>query len=180
MLSNVAAAVGLALHVVEPHMNGIGGEAPALLYSAKERKVFAISGQGTAPEKATPQFFKENGIDMIPGDGLLPATVPASFDVWITLLTRFGTRSLRQVIAPAIRFAEQGFPTYPTLHNNIQANASLFLKQWPSTARIYLPNRKVPEIGQILVQRDLGITLRRLSADGKEGRKEPSPRARDC
>ena len=152
-------------------MNGIGGEAPALLYSAKERKVFVISGQGTAPEKATPQFFKENGIDMIPGDGFLPATVPASFDVWITLLTRFGTMSLRQVIAPAIRLAEQGFPTYPTLHNNIQANATLFLKQWPSTAKIYLPNRKVPETGQILVQRDLATTLRKLATAEKNGGK---------
>jgi len=148
-------------------MNGIGGEAPALLYSAKERKVFAISGQGTAPEKATLRFFEQNRIDLIPGDGFLPATVPASFDVWITLLTRFGTMPLRQVIAPAIRLAEQGFPTYPTLHESIQANATLFLKQWPSTARIYLPNRKVPETGQIIIQRDLATTLRMLATAEK-------------
>jgi gamma-glutamyltranspeptidase/glutathione hydrolase len=179
---DVAAAVGLALHVVEPHMNGIAGEAPALLYSAKERKVFAISGQGTAPEKATRQFFKENGIDMIPGDGFLPATVPASFDVWITLLTRFGTMNLRQVIAPAIRLAEQGFPIYPTLYRNIQANARLFLKQWPSTAKIYLPNRRVPKTGQVLVQRDLAKTLRKLAAAEKQGernRKRALTAARD-
>jgi gamma-glutamyltranspeptidase/glutathione hydrolase len=168
---DVAAAVGLALHVVEPHMNGIAGEAPVLLYSAKERKVFAISGQGTAPKRATPQFFKEIGIDMIPGDGLLPATVPASFDVWIALLTRFGTMSLRQVIAPAIRLAERGFPIYPTLHRNIQSNASMFLKQWPSTARIYLPNRRVPDTGQVLIQQDLADTLRKLAAAEKKGGK---------
>jgi gamma-glutamyltranspeptidase/glutathione hydrolase len=106
---------------------------------------------------------------MIPGDGFLPATVPASFDVWITLLTRFGTMNLRQVIAPAIRLAEQGFPIYPTLYRNIQANARLFLKQWPSTAKIYLPNRRVPKIGQVLVQRDLAKTLRKLAAAEKRG-----------
>jgi len=164
---DVAAAVGLALHVVEPHMNGIGGEAPALLYSAKDRKVFAVSGQGTAPERATLQLFRQNGIDMIPGDGFLPATVPASFGVWITLLTRFGTMSLRQVIAPAIRLAEQGFPIYPTLQRNIQTNARLYLKHWPTTAKIYLPKRRVPDIGQLLVQRDLAYTMRKLATAEK-------------
>jgi gamma-glutamyltranspeptidase/glutathione hydrolase len=168
---DAAVAVGLTLHVVEPHMNSIAGEAPALLYSAKERKVVAVSGQGTAPKRATMEFFKQEGINLIPGDGLLSAAVPASFDVWITLLKHFGTMSLRQVIAPAIRLAEQGFPLYPFLQRSIKANAQLFAKQWPTTAKIFLLHGKVPEVGQVIVQTDLGTTLRKLANAEKRGGK---------
>src|SRR5208337_73235 len=120
-------AAGLALHVVEPHMNGIGGETPILLYSARKRRIFAISGQGPAPKAATLEFFQGNGITLIPGDGLLPATVPASFDAWITCLRFFGTMTLGEVIAPAIRLAEEGFPVYPVLHQNVMRHAKRFL-----------------------------------------------------
>ena len=161
---DAAAATGLALHVVEPHMNGIGGEAPALVYSSRQKKVFAISGQGTAPAAATPQFFLDQGIELIPGDGFLPATVPASFDVWVTLLAKFGTMSLQRVLTPAIRLAERGFPVYPTLERNINAHAKRFLAEWPTTARIYLPNGKPPVTGELLIQPDLARTLHGLAA----------------
>lgn len=161
---DAAAATGLALHVVEPHMNGIGGEAPAIVYSSRQKKVFAISGQGTAPAAATPQFFHDQGIDLIPGDGFLPATVPASFDVWVTLLAKFGTMSLQRVLTPAIRLAERGFPVYPTLERNIKTHAKRFLAEWPTTARIYFPNGKPPVTGQLLIQPDLARTLHRLAA----------------
>jgi len=159
---DVAAATGFALHVVEPHVNGLGGEAPAILYSAKKRKAFALSGQGYAPARATLEYFRANRIDIIPGDGFLPATVPASFDLWITLLSKFGTMTLSQVVRPALRLAEEGFPVYPTLAQNILAHSKRFSKEWPTTARIYLPNGKPPRIGQRLVQRDLASTLRTL------------------
>jgi len=161
---DAAAATGIALHVVEPHMNGIGGEAPALIYSAKHRKVYAISGQGYAPAAACLEFFLDHGIDLIPGDGFLPATVPASFGLWVTLLMNFGTMSLAEVMEPALRFAEEGFPVYATLSQSIRAHAKRFTKEWPTTARIYLPHGKPPEVGQRLVQTDLGTTLRRLAA----------------
>jgi len=160
---DAAAAAGLALHIVEPHMNGIGGEAPAIVYSSKSRKVSAISGQGTAPQAATLAFFREKGVKVIPGDGFLPATVPAAFDLWITLLMKFGTMSLRQVLAPALRLAEQGFPVYPTLERCIRTYTERFLKEWPTTARIFLPNGKPPKTGQLLVQNNLARTLRRLA-----------------
>jgi len=160
---DAAAATGLALHVVEPHMSGIGGEAPAIVYSSKQKRVLAISGQGTAPAAATQQLFLDQGIGLIPGDGFLPATVPASFDVWITLLAEFGTMRLRQVLTPAIRLAEHGFPVYPTLEKSIKAQAKRFLKEWPTTARIYLPNGKLPKTGQLLRQTDLARTLQSLA-----------------
>ena len=156
-------AAGLALHVVEPHMNGIGGETPILLYSARKRRIFAISGQGPAPKAATLEFFQRNGMKLVPGDGLLPATVPASFDAWITCLKFFGTMTLGEVIAPAIRLAEEGIPVYAGLHHNIARHAKRFLSEWPTTARIYLPRGRVPRLGEVLRQDELAKTLRRLT-----------------
>jgi gamma-glutamyltranspeptidase/glutathione hydrolase len=167
---DAAVATGLALHVVEPHMNGIGGETPIILYSAKEKRTFAISGQGTAPKAATLDYFRKEKIDLIPGDGFLPATVPASFDAWITCLTRFGTMSLRQVVKPALRLAKQGFPVYPALRGSIRKHSERFLKDWPTTAAIFLPGNKVPEVGEVLNQPDLASTYESLiDAEKSEG-----------
>jgi gamma-glutamyltranspeptidase/glutathione hydrolase len=159
---DAAVATGLALHVVEPHMNGIGGETPIILHFARERRTVAISGQGTAPSAATIEFFKKQKIDLIPGDGFLPATVPASFDSWITCLSQFGTMSLGRVIRAALTLAKEGFPTYPTLQATIQKHSQRFLREWPTTARIFLPGGKTPRLGEVLRQEELGKTLERL------------------
>ena len=107
-----AAAMCIALNLLEPQNNGLGGEAPTLIYSAVERKAFAVSGQGWSPQALTLDWCKTHGIDLIPGDGFLPACVPATLDTWALALARFGTLSLAQVLQPAIELAEQGFPIY--------------------------------------------------------------------
>ena len=163
---DAAVATGFALHVVEPHMNSIGGECPILVYSAKDKRTYAISGQGTAPEKATLEYFRKNRIKLMPGDGYLPATVPSSFDAWITCLSRFGTMTLQEVMAPAIRYAEDGIVVYPYLHAKIRQNARRFSSEWPSTARIFLPDGKAPAVGQVIKQPDLARTLRNLAEAG--------------
>jgi len=172
---DAAVATGLALHVVEPHMNGIGGETPVIVYSARHKKVFAISGQGTAPKAATIDYFRKGRIDRIPGDGFLPATVPASFDTWVTCLSQFGTMTLRQVMQPALRLAEEGFPVYSMLQQYISQYSDRFLSEWPTTAKIFLPEGRVPRLAEILRQRDLARTLKslvqteRLYRDRKSG-----------
>src|SRR5512147_2527452 len=105
-------AMGFALSVLEPHLYGIGGEVPILIYLAKERQVVSLSGQGHAPRAATIEWFRGRGIEVIPGDGLLAATVPAAVDTWIFALSGFGTMSLSQVLADVIELAERGFPMY--------------------------------------------------------------------
>ena len=159
---DVAVATGFALLVVEPHMNSLGGEAPALAYSAKHKKVFAFSGQGYAPRAAKLSFFRDQGIRLMPGDGFLPATVPATFDMLLTLLGDFGTMSLREVMGPALRLAKEGFVVYPTLAGSIRAHAELFETKWPTTARIFLPNGKLPQVGNRLRQFDLAHWLHKL------------------
>ena len=110
-------ASGFALNLLKPHLNGPGGEVPLLVYSAKEEKVFSISGQGFIGKAATVEWFNKEGIDLIPGDGFLPATVPAMFGSWAFALMRFGTLTLKDVLGPAIDLAESGFPVYPGLRH---------------------------------------------------------------
>jgi gamma-glutamyltranspeptidase/glutathione hydrolase len=159
---DAAAAMGFALTVLEPHLNGIGGEVPILIYSADEGKVSAVSGQGTAPRGMTIDWFKERGIDPIPGDGLTCATVPAAVATWIEALMRFGTMSLTEVLSPAIELAEWGFPMYGQLQTVISGLASKFHEEWPTSAEIYVPNGRIPEVGEVFVQKDWATTFKKF------------------
>src|SRR5262245_6072142 len=105
---DAAVATGTSLHVAEPHQNGPGGEMPLVLYSAIANHVKVICGQGTAPKAATTTAFKNLGISIVPGNGLLPAVVPGSFGAWMLLLAEYGTMSLRDVLTPAITYARDG------------------------------------------------------------------------
>ena len=161
---DAAAAVGFALSVLEPHQNGIGGEVPILVYWAKDKRVYAVNGQGWAPKAATIEHFRSLGVDLIPGDGLLPATVPAVVDAWTFALQRFGTMPLRHVLGYAISLAEDGFPMYPALRGCIQSNQARFSEQWPTSAAIYLPGGAVPEVGDLLYNLDWAGTMKYLVA----------------
>jgi gamma-glutamyltranspeptidase / glutathione hydrolase len=176
-------AMGFALSVLEPHLYGIGGEVPVLIYLAGQRGVISLSGQGPAPRAATIEWFRGRGIDVIPGDGLLAATVPAAVDTWIFALSRFGTMGLSQVLADVIELAARGFPMYHGLQWSILRNADRFRAEWPTTAGVFLPEGKVPGIGDRLVQTDLALTLQRMveveHRNLKQGRREALQAARD-
>ncbi|MCP4003250.1 MAG: gamma-glutamyltransferase family protein [bacterium] len=140
--ADAACAMGFALQVLEPHMNGPAGEVPILMYHAAQDRVFSISGQGVAPAAASIETFRNLGIERIPGDGLMAATVPAALDAWCLLLARFGTRRLADVIAPARGLAERGFPMYPFLRAVLTFVEKRFRDEWPSSAELYLPIRR--------------------------------------
>src|SRR6266516_2090186 len=118
---DAAAATGFALQVVEPHLNGPGGDLPVILYSAERDEVQVVCGQGTAPAGATVEAFRRLGLDLIPGTGLLPVVVPGAFDGWLLLLREFGTWRLEDVLAFTIGFAEDGFPLVPRIRQAIAA-----------------------------------------------------------
>ena len=157
-----AAAIGFSLAVLEAHMNGIGGEVPMLIYVAKEERVVAVSGQGPSGLGAKIDWFESQGIETIPGDGFLPAVVPSVVGSWIEVLTRFGTMSFAQIARPAIELAENGYPLQLALRDLIAANSERFAEEWPTTARIFLPNSRVPDEGDVLRQPHLAKTLRSL------------------
>jgi gamma-glutamyltranspeptidase / glutathione hydrolase len=160
---DAAAAASFALTVVEPHLNGLAGEVPILIHSAREGRVVAISGQGPAPALMTIEHMKTLGLDRVPGDGLLPATVPALVDAWIVALRHYGSRPLAEVLEPAIELAERGWAAQHTLVNALRANATRFREEWPETARVFLPGGEVPAVGSRVCNPDLGKTLRRLA-----------------
>jgi gamma-glutamyltranspeptidase/glutathione hydrolase len=142
--ADAACAMGFALAVLEPHQNGLGGEVPILVRSARDDRVQVISGQGPAPAAASCERMAELcGDGLIPPDGYLPAAVPAAIDAWCRLLEHFGTRRLSEVLAPARRLAESGFPMYPFLRGIVALMAQRFEREWPTSAAVYLPLREV-------------------------------------
>lgn len=152
--------------ITELDVFGFGGEVPVLVYIAKEKKVYAISGGGFAPKAVTIERYKKEG--GIPADGILSATVPAVFDTLVLALDRFGTKTLEEVLAPALEYAD-GFPMYEHLAGLLKERAEA-TRRFPSTARIYLPDGKIPKPGDVFRQPDLAATLRRLVGVERENR----------
>src|SRR5260221_9432857 len=107
---DAAVATAFTLQVVEPHLNGPGGDVPVILYDVKRGRPEVICGQGPAPAGATIAHYRSEGLDMVPGTGLLAACVPGMFDTWMLLLRDYGTMRPEDVLAPAIYYAQNGYP----------------------------------------------------------------------
>ena len=157
---DAAVAAGLTLQVVEPHLNGPGGEVPIILHHADRDETLVINGQGPAPAAATIDHFAELGLDLVPGTGLLAACVPGAFDAWMLLLGEFGTMRPREVMSYAISYAEHGYPTLPAIQGTVRGVASMFREEWPSSARVYLRDGDGP--GARFANPDLARTYRRV------------------
>ena len=168
---DAGATMWFCLTVLKPHMAGVAGEAPILLYWADEGTVLAVNGQGPAPRAATIDWFREHGYPLIPEDGFLPAVVPGAFDAWLTLLEEYGTFSLSEVMGPAIRMAGEGFPVYPTLIGAITRCAERFRAEWPASAETYLPGGEIPQVASILRNPDWARTFKKVAeAERRERR----------
>ena len=162
---DAAAAMCFCLNLLEPHQNGTCGEVPVLIYSAQEGKAFAVSGMGWSPKAFTIEWCREHsgvltGIDLIPGDGYLPACVPAVVDTWAVAVARFGTLSFAQILQPAIELAENGFSVYEGLHEFLAASMRQFTERYPTTGAVYCPHGHVPEVGEVLRNPDYAHVLR--------------------
>ncbi|MDE2931852.1 MAG: gamma-glutamyltransferase family protein [Chloroflexota bacterium] len=144
-------AAGFALNMLKPHSNGIGGESPILIHSARADgpRIVAVNGQGMAPKRATIEWFRSQNIDLIPGDGFLPATVSGAFGAWVTSLLRFGRLSLKETLGPVVDLARDGFPMYAELSRSISNQAEKFRTQWPTSGEAFLVNGEAPEVGSI-------------------------------
>jgi gamma-glutamyltranspeptidase/glutathione hydrolase len=145
---DAAVAAGFTLQVVEPHLNGPGGDMPAILYDAGRAEVAVVCGQGPAPGAATPERFLGMGLEMVPGTGLLACCVPGAVGGWLLMLRDFGTWRLRHVLEFAIGYAEQGFPLVPRIVEAISEVEETFRRQWPESARIWLPGGRPPRAGE--------------------------------
>lgn len=163
--ADAAVAAGFVLQVVEPHLNGPGGEVPIMLWSPAENAARVICGQGVSPAAATPDALA--GLDIMPGTGLLPAVVPGAFGAWLLLLERYGTRSLREVMEPAIHYAENGYPMPDGAVEAIASITAFFREHWPTSAELWCT--EVPAAGARQRNPLLAETLRRLVNESESG-----------
>ena len=170
-------AAGFAAAVVEPTASyTLCGECVALIYDARKRETFAVSGQGTAPALATLEFFRGRRLDRIPtGPGPeahLSFTVPGAVDAYLTVLETHGTKTVSEVLAPALNYAERGFPMYEYMHRllAIPESRSQFDIYPPGGTAVFYPGGRVPEVGDLFVQEALAGTLRRLVEADSRGR----------
>lgn len=159
---DAAVATAFVLNVAEPHLNGPGGEAPIIIHDARSNTQHVICGQGVAPDAATPEKFAELGLDLIPGTGLLPAVVPGAFDAWALMLRDWGTMELHDVLAYAIGYARSGIHLVARIPAAIEQMRPMFEEEWTTSAAVWLPGGKVPEVGKLFTRPALADTWERL------------------
>ncbi|ARO32234.1 gamma-glutamyltranspeptidase protein [Rhizobium sp. NXC14] len=164
---DAAVATGFVLQIVEPHLCGPGGDLPAVIYSKKKGKVEVISAQGPAPAGATIEHYTREGLTLIPGDGLLATVIPGAFDGWMLMLRDYGTMSVRQVLEPAIFYAEHGHPLLPRVAATIKGLAAFFEKEWPTSHETWLPGGNVPEAQANFRNPALAETWKRVIAEAE-------------
>ncbi|MFJ4534774.1 gamma-glutamyltransferase family protein [Streptomyces tibetensis] len=161
---DAAVAGAFVLHVVEPHLNGPAGEVPILLAPAGG-EVRVLCGQGVAPAGATVAHYQGLGLDLVPGTGPLAAAVPGAFDAWMLLLRDHGTKSLDDVLAYAIGYAEHGHAPVERVGETVETVRELFETEWASSADVYLPGGKAPRPGELFANPALAATWKRLLAE---------------
>jgi gamma-glutamyltranspeptidase/glutathione hydrolase len=152
--------------VVEPHVNGIGGDLFAIVWDAKTKKLYGLNGSGRSPKSLTLAEFKKRGLKYIPSTGPLPVSVPGCVDAWFELHKKFGSMPMSKVLEKAVSYARNGFPVhgeFASALTKVQANYG----KYPNVDKHYYPNGKVAGEGDIFKNPNLGNTLERL---GKEGR----------
>ena len=164
---DAAVAAGFVLQIVEPHLNGPGGELPAILLRAGAQAPEVICGQGPFPADATVARLTAMGLKQMPGTGLLPAVVPGAFDGWMLLLRDYGTLKPRDVLSYAIGYAEHGFPLVPRIVSTIIPAVDYFHTEWPSSGAVWLVNGKPPHPDKPFRTPAIAETYRRILAEAE-------------
>ena len=162
---DAAVAANLVLTVVRPHMCGIGGDLFALIYMKDRNELHALNASGRAPAGASVDLFKQRGYETIPPTDILAATVPGAISGWQSMLEKFGTRGLDTLLATAVDYAENGFPVYADLRLAM-VERKPFLMRSESAAPTFFKDQKTPAIGDLLFQRHLARSYRKLAEQG--------------
>ncbi|HEX7283659.1 MAG TPA: gamma-glutamyltransferase [Vicinamibacterales bacterium] len=164
---DAAVTAAAVLAVVEPSMNGIGGDLLAIVYDAKTKKVYGLDSTGRSAYAATPEEFAKRGLKDMPGRGVLTVDVPGVIEGWHQLLTRFGTISLAKAMAPAIAFAKDGFPVAELMADEWQDNLKT-LSSDPATAATFLPDGKPMKQGDIFANPRLARSMEVIAKEGRD------------
>lgn len=164
---DAACAATLVEGLVNPHMNGIGGECPMLIRAAGSNEVVSVNGNTEAPMGATVEAYRARGLKDVPDIGVLAAGAPATPSALLAVLARFGTKSFAEVAAPAIELAKNGHPAQTGLvhqQNYGLRDTQARLREWPGSWALYYPGGKPPEVGQLLKNPALAKTYEAMAA----------------
>jgi gamma-glutamyltranspeptidase/glutathione hydrolase len=164
---DASVAMAAVLNVTEPNMTGVGGDAFMMIYSSKTKKLEGLNASGRAPRALNLEYFTSRRITQMPTTGMEPVTVPGAFDGWVTLLDKHGTMKLADLLAPAISYAENGFPVMEKTAADWEPEVPR-LKLTPAAASTYLVNGGAPQPGTMFVQKNLARTLRTLARGGRD------------
>jgi gamma-glutamyltranspeptidase / glutathione hydrolase len=164
---DAAVATNAAMGVLEPMMNGIGGDLFAIVYEAKTGKLYGLNASGWAPAKLSIEFLLAKGDHKMPQSGIDSVTVPGAVDGWSKLLSRLGTKKFPEVLAPAIHYAKDGFPV-PELDAEYWASSEEKLKTDPNAAKTFLIDGHAPRLGEIFRNPDLAHWLEQIAAGGRD------------
>ncbi|MBT8408899.1 MAG: gamma-glutamyltransferase, partial [Alphaproteobacteria bacterium] len=178
------AAVGMVfvLNVVEPHLNGPLGDMSAMVWPAGDDAPTVVCGQGVAPQAATIEHYKSEGLALVPGSGMLATVVPGAFDALMVMLRDHGRLTLREVMEPAIYYAGHGHPMLARVAGDIAHLAPIFREEWPTSAPVWLPGGDVPKAGELFANPGLAGFWTRLLAEAEQagGRKAEIEAARSA
>ncbi|WP_304659469.1 gamma-glutamyltransferase family protein [Arthrobacter zhaoxinii] len=178
---DAAVAGAFVLHVVEPHLNGPGGDMTGVFATADNpAEPVVLMGQGPAPAAATREHYLAQGLELVPGAGALAAAVPAAVDAWLLLLRDHGTWELGDVLAFAVGYARYGHPVVGRVGSTIESVAELFTEHWPTSAEQWMPEGRAPREGEIIRNEAYATVLDRLvsAGAGADGRAERIDAAR--
>ncbi len=164
---DAAVASNAVMGVVEPMMNGIGGDLFAIVYEAKTGKLYGLNASGWAPAKLSIEFLHAKGDDMMPQSGVDSVTVPGTVEGWSKLLSRLGTKKFSEVLAPAIHYAKNGFPV-PELDAEYWASSEEKLRADANAAKTFLIDGHTPRLGEIFRNPDLAHSLQQIAAGGRD------------
>ena len=164
---DAAVAAAAVLNVTEPHMTGIGGDVFAILWPAEERRLIGLDASGKSGSKVDVPALIDEGVDDVPGTGARSVTVPGALSGWVSLVERYGSMSMGDVLAPAIRIADEGFPVTPIIAQDWRFTVDE-LRLDTGAAATFLIDREAPEAGDWFRNQDLARTFRRIADHGPE------------
>jgi len=164
---DAAIAMAAVLNVTEPMMTGVGGDMFAIVYWAKTKELKGLNASGRAPRALSLDYFAKNNIKRMPEFGMTSITVPGAVDGWTTLRDKYGTMKLADLLAPAIGYAENGFPVMEKAAEDWNAEVQK-LKRTPAAASNYLIDGRAPRPGEIFRQPNLARTLRTIADGGRD------------
>ena len=163
---DAAVAANAAMGVFAPMANGIGGDLFAIIYDAKTHHLYGLNASGWAPQGLTPDFLSSRGVTNMPQRGINSVTVPGAVDGWSKLLERFGRKHLRELLAPAIQYAEEGFPV-TEIFSSYWISSENYLRGNEAAAKTYLPGGRAPRTGEIFRNPDLAWSLKQIASHGR-------------